>query len=41
MKCLSYLDGRYLTGALQNELATAVESVEDGGTEEMDTLLRH
>lgn len=36
-----YLDVRDLAGALQNELTTTVEAVEDGGLEEVDTLLRY
>lgn len=34
-----YLDMRNLAGALQNELTTTIKGVEDGRTEEVDTLL--
>lgn len=34
-----YLDSRDLTGALKNELAPLLQDMEDGLTEEMNTLL--
>jgi hypothetical protein len=40
-KLVIYLDGRNLTGALQDKLTTTFESAEDGRAKEVDTLLRH
>lgn len=40
-KLVIYLDGRNLTGALQDKLATTFKSAEDGRAEEVNTLLRY